>query len=147
MRLGVAACRSEFHGVWRRDRDYRQYRCPNSKPEAAERCNCPRIIADDVEFVVWETIGGLLSDPAHLEVMASDYLALRAIEQQPTTRPPQADLARKIKPLETTLASKVEEYLKAGIEARAVNAATRALERRAPRTPPPTRLSGADAHP
>src|SRR5207247_1739007 len=70
--LGV--CGAPFHGVYRRDRGLRQYRCRNSRPEAAHRCADRRIGADDVEAVVWDAVIDLLAEPERLLQMAGDYL-------------------------------------------------------------------------
>ena len=73
-------CGEPFGGVWRRDRDLRQYRCRAAKWTATDalRCRARRIDAAWVEGVVWDEVAALLSQPERLLACVHDYLGLRA---------------------------------------------------------------------
>jgi len=73
-------CGEPFGGVWRRDRDLRQYRCRAAKWTAtdARRCRARRIDAAWIEDVVWNEVTALLSQPDRLLSCVHDYLGLRA---------------------------------------------------------------------
>lgn len=120
-------CGARFHGVNRHDRGLRQYRCNDSRCEVENRCDCRRLNADDVEFVVWEAVTDLLSAPDRLLALAHDYLGMRK-DQVKVERSQIEDVDRRITKLERTLAERVTEYLKAGVDAGAVRAATSELD-------------------
>ncbi|WP_206779420.1 zinc ribbon domain-containing protein, partial [Frankia sp. EI5c] len=73
-------CGSHYGGVWRRDRDLRQYRCSRRKwrADGGPRCDCRYLNADEVEGRVWDAVSDLLRRPEKLIELASDYLGLRA---------------------------------------------------------------------
>ena len=52
------SCGATYHGVWRRERASRAYRCANSRPEADPRCLDHNINADLVEEAVWGEVDG-----------------------------------------------------------------------------------------
>ena len=72
----ISPCGQRMHGARRRDRARREYWCPDLKrtPAKPERCSCPRLLADDVEWVVWTTVLDLLSDPAGLTALSERWL-------------------------------------------------------------------------
>jgi hypothetical protein len=73
-------CEEPFGGVWRHDRDLRQYRCRAAKWTAtsAPRCRAHRIEASWVEQQVWSQVVELLSKPEELLYCVGDYLGVRA---------------------------------------------------------------------
>jgi DNA invertase Pin-like site-specific DNA recombinase len=73
-------CGEPFGGVWRHDRDLRQYRCRAAKWTAtsAPRCRAHRIETGWVEQQVWSQVVGLLSKPEELISCVGDYLGVRA---------------------------------------------------------------------
>jgi len=74
----VCSCGQPHGGVWRGDRDLRQYRCRGSKWSAAgQTCNARRINADWVERLVWEQVCGLLAEPGRLLACVGDYAGIR----------------------------------------------------------------------
>ena len=83
-------CGEPFGGVWRHDRDLRQYRCRAAKWTATDtpRCRARRIDAAWVEDVVWNEVTELLSQPERLLSCVHDYLGLRvgqvAVERDQT---------------------------------------------------------------
>lgn len=120
-------CGSHFHGVFRKDRAHRHYRCMSSRPEAPCRCSCRRLDADLVEDAVWTVVVDFLSQPDKLIRIARDYLDLR--DQQPQTEPEQLEsLDSKVDSLELAISSIVVEYAKAGLPATAVQQATVTLQ-------------------
>ncbi len=125
----LSPCGANYGGVYRSDRDLRQYRCKrnywNAKGEP--RCDCLRLTADDIESRVWGAVAGLLANPDQLMRMASDYLALRA-GQVATEREELERVEGEIAKLERRLATEVVEYIRAGVAPSIVRAATEAIE-------------------
>jgi hypothetical protein len=61
-------CGGHMHGRFRNDRQLRQYVCTNSQVlEAAERCSCPRVNADEIEGLVTTSLVGMLMNPGPAE--------------------------------------------------------------------------------
>jgi len=120
-------CGGPFHGVYRRDRQLRQYRCRGSRPEAAVRCVDKRLMADDIEEVVWGAVTGLLGEPNRLLAMAEDFLGLRGAEvvlEHDQLETVDARIAN----LNKALGERAAEALKAGVPASAIKAAAEQLE-------------------
>lgn len=120
-------CGGRFHGVNRKDRGLRQYRCANNHSAVRNRCDCRRLNADDIEFVVWEAVTSLLSEPERLLRMAHDYLGTRGEEVRVERQQIEA-VERRITSLQATLTARVAEYIKAGVRADVVRAATKQVE-------------------
>ncbi|WKN48848.1 recombinase family protein [Nocardioides sp. Arc9.136] len=114
----VTDCGGRLGGVWRRDRDLRQYRCNRSKWIAGNPplCDCARINADWLDGRVWQAVTEVLSDPDRLLTLAADYIGLRREAERP-----EADtitqVQHRIDKLERSRVEKVAEYLRAGVAA------------------------------
>lgn len=120
-------CGSSFHGVNRKDRGTRQYRCMSSRYEADPRCSCHRLMADDVEGLVWREVSGLLAQPERLIAMAEDYMGLRGAEIG--TEREQADaIEAKIANLDQARTDRAVQALKAGLDSDLIRAAVAELD-------------------
>lgn len=119
----IGVCGSPFHGVYRKDRDCRQYRCRNARPEAEHRCDDHRLNADRVEALVWGEVTDLLSQPERLIAMAEEYLGVRGAEVE-VERDQLGVIDRKIADLESAVATAAVQCLKAGLDAVAITQAT-----------------------
>lgn len=111
----ISACGDTMHGVFRRDRGSRHYRCNSSRPESTDRCDCHRIPADDVEALVWAEVTKLLSQPAQLIALASEYLAARST-QIDDERTEAEWVLREIAELETARVDRAAEALRVGLD-------------------------------
>jgi len=110
----ICACEEPFGGVWRHDRDLRQYRCRAAKwtSTAAPRCRAHRIEADWVEQQVWSQVVDLLSNPQELLSCVSDYLGVRAGQLQ-VERAELAAVEARISRLERALTRATKDNLMA----------------------------------
>jgi len=77
----LSPCGGTYHGVARRDRGTRQYRCGNARYEAVDQCECRRLPGVATEAAVWEAVVDLLAQPGRLFAMAEAYLELSPGEQ------------------------------------------------------------------
>jgi len=120
-------CGASYHGIWRRDRASRAYRCNNRRPDAVDRCDDQPINADLVEQVVWAEVAALLSEPERLMQMAEEALGLHAHEADD-----QEDqivvVERKLAELEQVRVQGVVQAMKAGLDAATMKAATGELD-------------------
>ena len=66
-------CGGKYHGVYRRDRGYRQYRCGQSLHYIVDRCDCRRVYADDLEDRIWRAVQEFLSSPSRLIALARHH--------------------------------------------------------------------------
>ncbi len=75
-------CGHTYIGIFRNDRELRQYRCRTNMPFAKleQRCTCPRVDAVWLEDLVWAEVASMLSDPARLLALADEYLRSRPAE-------------------------------------------------------------------
>jgi site-specific DNA recombinase len=107
-------CGEPFGGVWRHDRDLRQYRCRAAKwtSTSAPRCRAHRIEAEWVEQQVWFQVVDLLSKPQALLSCVSDYLGVRE-GQQRIERTELAAVEARISRLERALTRATKESLMA----------------------------------
>jgi site-specific DNA recombinase len=122
----ASPCGGRFHGVFRSDRGYAQYRCSNSVPESPKRCECRRLHADDVEEHVWSVVSTMLSSPTLLLDVAGQSLQT----QHATVEPDAQDLAQvqaRIRSLESAMTSQVADYMREGIPAAMVKDAVDSL--------------------
>ncbi|OLF07763.1 hypothetical protein BLA60_25885 [Actinophytocola xinjiangensis] len=125
----TSACGGSLGGVYRKDRDLRQYRCNRRKSNATQKrlCDCPRINADWLDGRVWDEVSGLLTDPARLVAMAADYLgvegdrARRGADRLPA-------IERKIAQLQRARVSRAADALKSGISPDLLRAAVGQIE-------------------
>jgi site-specific DNA recombinase len=63
----LTPCQGHMFGRFRNDRQLRQYVCGNSQVlDPADRCSCPTVNADRMEFLVRNTLIALLTDPDQL---------------------------------------------------------------------------------
>lgn len=123
-------CGRPMHGAWRADRGLRQYWCPDGKrtPAKPERCACPRINADDVEWAVWEQVVGVLADPDRLRALAAERLEMGHDDPDGTRQ--LADVERRLRAVEAKLDAAVEAKLGAApAEAAAVARVVQRLSR------------------
>jgi DNA invertase Pin-like site-specific DNA recombinase len=77
--LLVGACGHHYTGVARSDRGRRRYRCAMSKNTGqadAWRCDAPSVLADSIDFRVWNHLVKLLRDPDSLRAAATEHLEL-----------------------------------------------------------------------
>jgi site-specific DNA recombinase len=114
----ATACGGRLGGVYRKDRDLRQYRCSRSKWSAgsADRCDCSRVSADWLDSEVWREVTSVLSDPNRLLSLASDYLGLRQTDVRDEAAEA-GEVARRIAGLERAKIDQVKAALKAGVPA------------------------------
>lgn len=122
-------CGAPYSGVFRQDRDVRYYRCRNRNVHAVDggtKCDDKWLRSDETEAIVWQSIRNLLEQPERLMTMARDYLGLRG-EQVTIERSQIAEVEARIAQVEGLLNRKVGEYLRAGVDAKAVKAATEEL--------------------
>jgi hypothetical protein len=111
----LGACGTPMQGTSKSDRDGRWYRCRNRRPDSLEKCVCGRLHADDTEALVWSEVSRLLSDPAQLIALASEYLEVRS-EQIAAEREEGEELSRQIDRLEQARTSRVTAALKVGLD-------------------------------
>jgi len=101
------------------------YRC--SGLDANPPCGCPALPAAATEARVWAQVVALLSDPARLEHLAgawrAEHSAAAGVEGETV-----ASLEKRLSRLEKSLSTKVADYLRAGIDAASVRAATAEVE-------------------
>lgn len=120
-------CGDRFNGVYRKDRQMRQYRCRSSFPQAEDRCGDKRVNADDLEYVVCEAVRELLSAPERLLALAEDYLSLRG-EHVQLERGQIESVDAKIAAANEALVQAYAVALRAGLDATALRAATSLIE-------------------
>lgn len=93
----ICPCGRGYGGVYRSDRDLRQYRCQGARwrADSSDVCTAPRIDADWLEGVVWAEVTALLGDPARLKHCAEQYLKLGT-----TSVPPEGSAAENLSAVE-----------------------------------------------
>jgi DNA invertase Pin-like site-specific DNA recombinase len=117
------ACGAPMFGVWRADRETRQYHCNNSRFElrnrngasGGERCSCRNLPADKVEELVWDAVVATLSDPKKLQDLAAKYLAEDG-DANASLADNAAKVDRRIAELEKVKGERIEAALEAGID-------------------------------
>ncbi|HWS48092.1 MAG TPA: recombinase family protein, partial [Acidimicrobiia bacterium] len=120
----IGTCGGRFHGIWRADRGYRQYRCGNSVHDMVPRCSCRRVRADDVEDAVWAAVcDALYHAPLLLEPTSSSHAGPAAASALGAE-----DLNGRVRTLERALARITLDYARADLPARALRDATRVLQ-------------------
>jgi DNA invertase Pin-like site-specific DNA recombinase len=122
-------CGAPYRGVYRKDltTPRRYYTCRNKDWEnRATRCEDKSLRADDIEYVVWETVSGILSTPERLLALAEEYLSLRS-QQVEFERDSASDLDAQIAKQEKALAVSVTEALKEGLPVKVIQDVTRRL--------------------
>jgi len=125
----VAPCESRYQGVYRNDRDLRQYKCSNKqwRPVGSTTCTCARLDAPQVEARVWQAVTDFLSDSERMLRMAADYLGLRDA-QIGVEHDELADIRRHAATLERAISTTLVEYARQGIDPAVMAHATRALQ-------------------
>jgi len=121
--LLLGACGAKMFGVYRKDRDTRQYSCNNSRAElrnrngadGGERCSCRNLHADLVEPLVWAEVTKLLADPSQLMKLAAEYLSARG-DQMVGERDASAEVERQVAKLERARTDQATAALKAGLD-------------------------------
>ena len=120
--LLLGACGAKMYGVYRKDRDTRQYACNNSRSEirnrngggGGEKCGCRHLHAEQVEPLVWAEITRLLSDPSQLMKLAAEYLSARG-DQMVGEKDDSVKIDRQIAKLERARTDRATAALKAGL--------------------------------
>ncbi len=120
----LSPCGAAYGGVYRKDRDLRQYRCNRRQWTAtgAPRCSDPRLNAEELEKRVWDSVRTLLTDKRRLLHMAQDYLGLR-VSQVETELDEKAALVRRIADLTRAQQQTLVELIRRGLDADAIEAA------------------------
>jgi len=120
-------CGGSYHGVNRRERGIRQYRCTNARFEADPRCQCRRLMADDAEDLVWREVAALLAQPERLIAMAEDYMGLRSAEVGSEREQLEA-IDAKVANLDRARTGQAAAALKAGLDPDLIRAAVAELD-------------------
>lgn len=124
-------CGGSGAGVYRQDRNLRQYLCMQSRAPIYLRdgvqCDCRRVNADIVEAVVWAQVAEVLLQPERLLSYARQALGSTA-EGMSQQWDDLATLDRRITRLESAIGSQVADLLKQGLDARVIQSATTELE-------------------
>lgn len=123
----LAPCGGTYHGVSRKARGTRFYRCTNARPEAEPKCHDPWLSAPQVEEAVWAEVAALLSEPGRLLAMARDYLGLRGERVEAEADQLQA-LDAKVASLEEARTRRAADALRAGLDPELIRAAVAELE-------------------
>jgi site-specific DNA recombinase len=89
-------------------------------------CGCARLDVERIEERVWSEVRDLLTQPERLCAMAADYLAQRGA-QMGAEREQLSSVDAKITKLDRALTTTVADYMREGVPAAAVKAATDAL--------------------
>lgn len=101
------------------------YRCGGRLAE--HPCTCPALPAAETEGRVWAEVVALLSDPARLAHLAgawrAEHAAAAGVADETVT-----GIEKRLSRLEQSLATKVADYLRAGVDAASVRAATAEVE-------------------
>ena len=90
------------------------------------RCEDRSLHAEDIEYVVWEQVCEILSQPERLLSLAEEYLGLRG-QQVEFERDSVADLDAQIAKQEKALTKNVAEAVKAGLPASVIQSVTAQL--------------------
>ncbi|MFP5317189.1 MAG: recombinase family protein [Acidimicrobiia bacterium] len=122
-----SACGGTMHGVRRRDRNTRVYRCLNDRAEAYERCECRRCDADSLESVVWSEVLSVLTDPDRIVALAQTALDARGPAEAVEGEDIHA-LDRRIARLERALGSTVADLLRRGMDPAVITVASAELD-------------------
>lgn len=124
----VSPCGSDYTGVYRNDRDVRDYVCQGAKKRsvARGRCGCPRLRADDVEWVVWTAVLDLLGEPERLERLAAEFLGAR--DGAGSTGESLASLDDQVTAAEARLAEGIANAITAGVDASTMRTVKERLE-------------------
>lgn len=125
-----SACGGRLGGVYRRDRNLRQYRCNRAKwrADTDERCACPRIDADWLDGQVWDEVVAVLTDPARLMRMAQEYLGQRR-DRAGSEAATLGEIETKVATLEQARVGRAAEYLRAGVPGDVVAGAVAQIDR------------------
>lgn len=125
----LTSCGGRLGGVYRADRDLRQYRCNRNKWVAGNPplCDCARLNADRLDWEVWSAVIEVLADPKRLMGLAADYLGLREVADQPEAET-LTQIDAKIAKLERSRVQTVTDYIKAGIDPEVVKQASAKIE-------------------
>lgn len=126
--LLVGPCGHPYHGIARRDRGNRRYRCRYAKDVGRGwTCDAPSVLADFLDDRVWEAVVKCLADPDELRAAADDHLGLlegaAGVEADALGRA-QAEVAR----IETALQNALTTGLKAGLSAEVIEGTVKDLK-------------------
>lgn len=121
----VAPCGQPYGCTGRRADSSRFYMCQGRRWSATGRakCSCPNLRADDMDARVWAEVVALLGDPDRLGALVRDWLGGHA-EQADSERDELERVTAQIAKLENSLNTTLVEYIKQGVPAEALKAAT-----------------------
>lgn len=120
-------CGGSMHGISRRDRNTRVYRCTNDRYEAAVRCRCRRCEAPSLEATVWAEVAAVLLSPKRLFALADAATAVRP-EVEAAEDNDLGAIDRRIRRLEIGIGSTIASLVRRGVDVGAIAAATAELE-------------------
>ena len=127
------SCGRVYVGSMDRSRyDSRGYRCQGTFPqyikEGETGCNDGRLDAEAVESAVWEQVVALLGDGVRLRALAQDWVAaLPGNREKYEAR--EAALRKQVKQQRNLIERRVVDYVKQGIDAAIMAAATESLKK------------------
>ncbi|MED7929321.1 recombinase family protein [Nonomuraea sp. LP-02] len=121
----VSPCGEPYGGVVMSRTTRRIYRCRKRRYNSvgAPKCGCVNLTADTIEARVWAEVRDLLGKPERLMRLAADYYASRA-DQVEAERDELEQITTHLAKLERSLVYDVAEYLRQGVPAEVVKAAT-----------------------
>ena len=126
----TSICGHRMWGVFRKDRDRSHYKCQENftTHRAGDRsCGCRALPTDELDAIVWETVSSVLSQPDWLLDQASAY-----IEQREKTAGGELEQLDELEPrianLESAIADRAANALKAGLDPEAIRQAVLLLE-------------------
>ena len=120
-------CGGTFHGIHRRDRGYRQYRCGQSLHYIVNRCDCRRIFADDLEQRVWNAVKALFSSSSRLLALSRSGTSHEPRESPHAESETAQMLDAQIAQLDRAISRVAIEYAKADLPSAALAAASKEL--------------------
>ncbi|WP_445151134.1 recombinase family protein [Baekduia sp. Peel2402] len=126
----VGTCGASYHGISRKDRGSRWYRCRSKRPGPHEKCEDVNVHAGTVEALVWGEVASLLSEPDRLTALADEYLDLEPARDRTETETVEA-IERKLAALGEDRTQRVATALEAGVDAATLRAALSKLDNRA----------------
>ena len=121
----AAPCGGHYRGRPLGKDALRRYVC-SGEARGGGGCGCARLDVERIEDRVWAEVSGLLAQPERLCAMAADYLSRRGA-QMGAEREQLSSVDAKVAKLERALTSTVADYMREGVPAAAVKAATDAL--------------------
>ncbi|WP_219506458.1 recombinase family protein [Nonomuraea ceibae] len=121
----MSPCRMPYGGLLPSGCKTRVYRCKGRRwtSTGVPKCDCVNQACEAIELRVWAEVRDLLGRPERLLRLAADYYANRA-DQVEAERDELAQISTQLTKLERSLVDDVAEYLRVGVAADVVKAAT-----------------------